>query len=157
MNTSFTTMMVLARKSAGLTQEKAADLIGLSRRGLAYYEQGRIPTDQVMARMMTVYDSPALGYAYLSTQFATGKALLPQMRLVGVSAGAMQLHITMKQAVNEYERLEKICCDDIITLEEAGEYADCLQTFKNLVGTIVSMALIKPQQKKSLTEATARL
>lgn len=157
MKEPFTNLMVLARKSVHLTQEQAAERIGISRGWLARYEQGQIPTDPIMARMIVAYDAPALGYAYLSSQSPTGRVLLPPARLVGVSAGAMQLHITMKQAVNEYERLEKICCDDVITLEEAGEYADCLQTFKNLVGTIVSMALIKPQQKKSLTEATARL
>ncbi len=156
MTKEFTKLMILSRKSVHLTQEKAAERIGVSRQMIARYEQGIIPTDSVMAKMMEVYDSPALGYAYLSTQFATGRALLPAIRIVGVSAGAMQLHVTLKASVKEYERLERICCDDVITIDEAGEYADCLQTFKNLVGTIVSMALIKPQ-KKSLTAATARL
>lgn len=156
MTQNFTKLMVFARKNVHLTQEKAAERIGISRQMIARYEQGIMPTDSVMSKMMEVYDSPALGWAYLSTQFATGRALLPELRIVGVSAGAIQLHITMKQAVNEFDRLERICADDVITPEEAVEYDDCLQTFKQLVGTIVSMALIKPQKKKSLTAATVR-
>ena len=67
-----------ARKVAGLTQERAAELLGLSPRTLADYEAGlRLPPNDVADRMVTVYNSQLLAVQHLrgSTQFA--RELLP--------------------------------------------------------------------------------
>ena len=50
-----------ARKIAGLTQERAAELLGLSVRSLADYESGlRLPPNDIADRMVTVYNSQLL-------------------------------------------------------------------------------------------------
>lgn len=60
-----------ARKIAGLTQECAAELLGLSPRALADYESG-LPPNDVADRMVTAYNSQLLAVQHLrnSTQFA---------------------------------------------------------------------------------------
>lgn len=48
-----------ARLSAGLTQERAAELLDLSPESLKQYEGGRrIPPDETVARMVEVYSCP---------------------------------------------------------------------------------------------------
>lgn len=57
-----------ARKAAGLTQERAAELLGLSLslRSLADYESGlRVPPNDVADRMATVYNSQLLAVQHL--------------------------------------------------------------------------------------------
>ena len=70
-----------ARKIAGLTQERAAELLGLSPRSLADYESGlRLPPNDVADRMVTAYNSQLLAVQHLrnSTQFA--RDLLPDVQ-----------------------------------------------------------------------------
>lgn len=67
-----------ARKIAGLTQERAAELLGLSPRSLADYESGlRLPPNDAADRMVTACNSQLLAVQDLrnSTQFA--RDLLP--------------------------------------------------------------------------------
>lgn len=66
-----------ARKAAGLTQERAAELLGLSVRSLADYESAlRLPPNDVADRMVMVYNSQVLAVQHLrnSTQFCAGPA-----------------------------------------------------------------------------------
>ena len=54
MQTDCTNIYQNARKAAGLTQERAAELMGLSARSLADYEAGlRLPPNDVADRMVT--------------------------------------------------------------------------------------------------------
>ena len=62
-----------ARKIAGLTQERAAELLGLSQRSLADYEAGlRLPPSDVADLMVLVYNSQILAVQHLQecTRFA---------------------------------------------------------------------------------------
>ena len=64
-----------ARKSAGLTQEAAAERLAVSLTSLRAYEGGeRVPAGDVVARMCLVYDTQFLGVQHLQ---AFG-ALLPE-------------------------------------------------------------------------------
>lgn len=55
-----------ARKSAGLTQEAAAERLAVSLTSLRAYEGGeRVPAGDVVARMCIVYDTQFLGVQHL--------------------------------------------------------------------------------------------
>lgn len=55
-----------ARKSAGLTQEAAAERLAVSLSSLRAYEGGeRVPAGDVVARMCIVYDTQFLGVQHL--------------------------------------------------------------------------------------------
>ncbi|MFS8542113.1 MAG: helix-turn-helix transcriptional regulator, partial [Tissierellales bacterium] len=56
----------IARKSAGYTQEEAAELLHVSPRSLSDYEQGKtIPPDDVVCKMVEIYGARWLGYEHL--------------------------------------------------------------------------------------------
>ncbi len=127
MNNRFSYLLAAARKSAGYTQEQAAERLNVATRTLAWYEQGRIPPDNIMAHMMRLYDNSALGYEYLSTISEVGRLVLPELqKITGVAAGTMQLHIAIKKAVSVYETLERVCCDDEVDADEEDEYRKML-------------------------------
>lgn len=157
MKRDFTTLMILARKNAGLTQESAAEQLGLSRRGLAYYEQGKIPNDTIVAKMMQVYRSPYIGYAYLSEETAVGRALLPPITNVsGIASGVMQIRVAIKKAVKMYDRLEEICCDDVVSRDEQRDYERCWSELDQLMASVTAMKF-SPRKGKSPAGATAGL
>lgn len=74
-----------ARKVAGLTQEHAAEMLGISIRSLADYELGvRIPPNDVVNDMVMCYNNQLLGIQHLRDSDAAARVLLPdlqQMRL----------------------------------------------------------------------------
>lgn len=158
MKGDFAQAISLARKNAHLTQECAAEALGLSRRVLVYYEAGEIlPCDEVVAKMMQVYGSKYLGYAYLSTASATGQLLLPKVQLSGIASSAMQLRVNLRNVFNAYDSLETICADDVIAKEEADEYNRYCTRLESLISASMAIKLQRCKQtKKSLTAATVR-
>lgn len=154
MKTQFIRMMIMARKTAGLTQEQAAERLNISVRTLAWYEQGKIPSDDMVANLMQVYGADSLGYAYLSTQSAVGMLLLPKIRALGVSSGAIQFRIMMQRAEAMYNILEEICSDDQISLSEEVQFKQCLQVLDDLISTALSLKILpKGAQKKNAVGA----
>ena len=95
MRDKFTEWLVHSRHVAGLTQEEAAERIGIARRTLAGYEAGSTPDDDVVACIVQVYDDYKLGYAYLVERTLTGRLILPDIQTVGVASGAITLHIQL--------------------------------------------------------------
>lgn len=157
MNNQFSYLLAAARKSAGYTQERAAERLNVATRTLAWYEQGRIPPDNIMAHMMRLYNNAALGYEYLSEISEVGRLILPELREVtGVAAGTMQLHIAIKKAVSVYETLERVCCDDKIDPDEEDDYQQCWNELDMLMQDLVALKMCRAK-KKSPAVAAARL
>lgn len=70
----FTKMVIDARKTVGLTQEEAAELLGVSTNTLQKYEQGDIRIhDDMATRMAMVYHDPLLKRMYCENECAIGQ------------------------------------------------------------------------------------
>lgn len=149
MKDKFTELLIESRHIAGLTQEAAAERICISRRALANYEAGGTPADDVMVRIIEVYDDYRIGYAYLAERTRTGQMILPDIKLMGVAAGAITLHIQMGKMAQAYDRLEAICADDVISRAEIPDYCRCMNELDNLIAAAVGMKItdIRPQKK----------
>lgn len=149
MRDKFTEWLIHSRHVAGLTQEEAAERIGIARRTLAGYEAGSTPDDDVVACIVQVYDDYKLGYAYLVERTMTGRLILPDIQTVGVASGAITLHIQLGKMCRAYEKLETICADDIISREELPSYCRCMNELDNLIAAAVGMKItdIRPQKK----------
>ena len=143
MNERFADLAFAARMSAGLTKESAAEMLGVSPRTLSYYESGRKIPDEVVAGMVRAYESPALGYHFLSSELGTGRILLPHVELAGVSSSALRLRVVMNRAEQFESDLESICYDDKITADEQQGFAECLQHLMELAAACIGVSLIK--------------
>lgn len=140
MKRTFTEYLLMARQNARLTQERAAEKIGISRRSLAYYEQGRRPTDEVVARMVQVYDAQYLGYAYLAQETATGRAITSQFEQAdGVASGVMQINVQIKKLDQMNDRVEEICMDNVVSNDELPEYKRYIDRLDKLYKYIAAL------------------
>lgn len=150
-----------ARKDAGMTQEQAAEALNVSVRTYAKYESGEIlPGDDMVAGMMQVFENPCLGYAYLSKESAVGRLILPKIgKLPGVAAGAMQYHVALADANSDCIQLERICCDDKITMAEERDLSPIVEKIFDLAGKGLTLYLTCPKraQKKNRSAATERI
>ncbi len=64
-----------ARLSTGMTQERAAELLGLSPESLKQYEGGKtVPKDETVARMVEAYSCPWLALEHAQATGPAGRA-----------------------------------------------------------------------------------
>ena len=132
-----------ARKIAGLTQERAAELLGLSVRSLADYETGvRIPPNDAAERMVTVYNSQLLAVQHLrnSSQFCRG--LLPDVQPMALPEAVL----TLVDAVYDFadDRLDRelidIARDGVISEDERERFDRVVDKIRAI--TAAALALV---------------
>ena len=92
MQTDCTNIYRAARKIAGFSQERAAELLGLSARSLADYEAGlRLPPNDVADRMVTVYNSQLLAVQHLRNSTQIARDLLPDVHTIALPEAVITL------------------------------------------------------------------
>lgn len=102
-----------ARMAAGITQERAAELIGCSVRSIAAYEQGeRIPFDDVVVRMTEYYNAPFLGVQHLRQNTELARNILPEVAPTSLPQAILHL----QKEVNDFLKLR----DEMIDITEDG-------------------------------------
>lgn len=143
MQSDCTNIYQSARKIAGLTQERAAELLGLSPRSLADYESGlRLPPNDVADRMVTVYNSQLLAVQHLrnSTQFA--RELLPDVQTMALPEAVL----TLVDAVYSFadDRLDRelidIARDGVISADERERFDRVIDKIRNITAAAIALA-----------------
>ena len=82
----------ICRKSAGFTQEAAAERLGISVESLRAYETGqRIPPPEVVDLMVIAYDSQLLGIQHLRASADMARSIVPDIREVRLPEAIMEL------------------------------------------------------------------
>lgn len=131
-----------ARKVAGFTQERAAELLGLSLRSLADYESGlRVPPNDVADRMVTVYNSQLLAVQHLrsSTQFA--RELLPDVQTMALPEAVLTLvDAVYAFADNRLDReLIDIARDGVISEDERERFDHVVEQLRNITAAAIAL------------------
>lgn len=134
-----------ARKIAGLTQERAAELLGLSPRSLADYESGlRLPPNDVADRMVTVYNSQLLAVQHLrnSTQFA--RELLPDVKSMTLPQAVLNLvDAVYAFADSRADReLIDIARDGVITEDERERFDHVVEQIQHITAAAIAVVSV---------------
>lgn len=138
-----------ARKIAGLTQERAAELLGLSVRSLADYETGvRIPPNDVAERMVTVYNSQLLAVQHLrnSSQFCRG--LIPDVQPMALPEAVL----TLVDAVYDFadDRLDRelidIARDGVISEDERERFDRVVDKIRAITAAALALTFIAKEE-----------
>lgn len=138
-----------ARKVAGFTQERAAEMMGVSQRSLADYELGmRLPPNDVVELMVMVYNSQLLAIQHLRNTSRFSRALLPDIQLMALPEAVL----TLVDAIYDFadDRLDRelidIARDGMISEEERPRFDRVVEKIR--VITAAAMALTMAQQKE---------
>ena len=88
----YRTMYARHRTAAGITQEKAAELLGRSVRTVQAYESGEIsPPAQTVALRCAVYPAPTLALEPLRAASSMGRNLIPEITRMSLPQAACNL------------------------------------------------------------------
>lgn len=149
MNKYFGRLCCSCREAAGLTQEQAAEILHVSVRTIGAYEAGEyIPHDETVDRMMTAYNSPELGYHYLSRVLRTGRRLLPQAGKAGIAATATRFRRSLRHAHPAADLLDDICDDDLIEEHEHEALGQCTETARKIASAAMEVLLMEECLRK---------
>lgn len=152
MNKRFADLCYMYRHRARLTLNQTSELLDIAPRTLSYYEAGRNVPDEIVAKMVQVYDAPEIGYMYLTQETATGRLIFTaQINTKGIASRALELNVALREVNKQREVLEDICYDDIISDAEKKTFGECIRKLTKLAAACIGIKLFR-QNKKSCTD-----
>lgn len=134
-----------ARKSAGLTQERAAEAIGVSVDSIKDYEAyNRLPPNDIVEMMCVVYD--AMYLAYQHTSISTGKIkVVPDVEVRDLPTATIRLINRVLDFATQHRdrQLMQIAEDGIITDDERPLFNSIMDELDQLVKAAVEIKLAR--------------
>ena len=113
-----------ARMTAGLTQERWAEMLGVSTEAVRQYETGTyIPADEIARRMAELAGMPVLAYWHLCRKSKLAASLLPEVEDVPLPQAVCRLLAAVGAWTHNQrsDRLLQIAADGRVDeLEESG-------------------------------------
>ena len=113
------------RKAAGLTQEAAAERLGISVESLRAYETGqRVPPNEVVELMVILYNAQHLAFQHLRETNALYSSVVPEVRPRSVLEASAKLtnRIFLFAESHADRRLLRITEDNVIDASERAEF-----------------------------------
>lgn len=124
-----------ARLSTGMSQERAAELLGLSPESLKRYEGGRsVPPDEAVARMVEVYRLPWLAYEH--SQATDRLGVLPEIEPKPLAMSSVALENRMEDLMERLRALMRIAEDDRVDESEKMTADEISAALRDAAGAI---------------------
>lgn len=123
-----------ARQAAGLTQERWAEVLGISVESVRLYETGRgMPSDDIVTRMVEVSVMPVLGYWHLISKSAVANDILPEVERISLPQAVIQLLVAIRNFKEDAGELLDIAADGVIDFGESQLFKEILQKLDEIV------------------------
>lgn len=143
-----------ARLSTGLSQERAAELLGLSVESLKMYETGRtVPKDETVARMVDVYRLPWLALEHSQATDTLG--VLPEVEPRPLPMASIALRNRLHDATGRLDALLRIAEDGIIDDTERPEFDDIVSELRETMTAIYQVIYSGAETKRERPEGGA--
>ena len=124
----------IARKAAGLTQERWAEQIGISPDTVRLYEGGRMcPSDEVAARMAEIAMMPVLCYWHIKHKSGIANDILPEVPRVPLAQAVLNLLAAMDEAAPQIAELMMIARDGKVTGDEVEPFDGIVEDLDDVV------------------------
>lgn len=123
-----------ARLTAGLTQERWAEQLGVTADTVRLYESGRnYPSDEVAARMAEVAGMPVLGYWHLKHKSALANDELPDVPRLPLPQAVIGLLAAIDDLTPSIKELLIIARDGVVDAGETELFLDILDDLEEVV------------------------
>lgn len=140
-----------ARRAAGITQEAAAEQLGISVESVRAYETGqRIPPNDVVEQMVICYDAQRLAFQHLHETNALAARVIPDIQPRTLMESAVRLYNRLNRFSSSHsvERLLEIAEDGRIDQEERAEFDAIVVELKALVQCGMELNLCAAEGKE---------
>ncbi|HGS9152551.1 helix-turn-helix transcriptional regulator [Clostridioides difficile] len=132
------------RENTNLTQEKASELLDISVESLRAYENDkRIPNNQIVAKMVSIYNNNLLGYEHVRRTTEAGVMFLPKLEMKSLSSITLKLHKEIKDYLKKEDDFIDIVEDDVIDEDEEEVWNEVMQELEDIFKSILILKLSK--------------
>ncbi len=136
------------RKAAGLTQERAAELLGVATRTLQAWErlETPVPNTRILS-MVDIYGAQTLAIEHLRFTNVVAYELLPAVRELPVAQAVCQLLAAMRKLedIHAGDQLLQIAADGRVDEIEQPEFEQLLVELEPLVGAVMALRYAKEE------------
>lgn len=140
----------IGREASGLTQERAAELLNVSVESLRSYETDRrIPQNDIVAKMVEIYDARYLAYQHLKNSNPLASDMLPNIEIRDIPEAMLRLQKEVTDFIKCRDELIDITCDGQITAEERPRFDAIMKEANDIVDAIASLQFASENQDKS--------
>lgn len=124
-----------ARRTAGLTQERWAELLGISVDAVRQYETDRIlPSDEVVLRMAEAAGQQIICYWHLIHKSRVAASLVPELDRKRLPEAVLSLLVAVRNFQDDGMReLTRIAADGKISPEEQADYMTAMEQLQSVV------------------------
>lgn len=125
-----------ARRAAGMTQEAAAERLGISVESVRAYETGqRIPPNDIVEQMVICYNAQHLAYQHLHETNALIARIVPQLEQRTVLEVAVRIHNSMNrfQKLRSLDRLMEIAEDNNVDDAERKDFDAIIAELREII------------------------
>ena len=142
MSKEYESMYARYRRAAGMTQEYAAELLGVAPRTLQAWERGEStpPNARVLA-MCDIYCSPTLAIEHLRYNSIIAYDVLPPVRAVPVAQGVCQLIGALRklEEIHAEDRLLDIAADGKVDEIERADFDQLLIELDPVMSAVLAL------------------
>ena len=139
-----------SRKAAGLTQDSAAERLGISVESLRAYESGqRIPPNEVVELMVILYNAQHLAYQHLRETNAMYGRVVPEVPLCSVLEASARLTNRIYAFADSHadRRLMRMAEDNVIDPVERPEFDAILEELQEIVEAALALRCAKDTER----------
>lgn len=142
MSKDYESMYARHRNAAGMTQERAAELLGVAPRTLQAWERGEStpPNARVLA-MCDIYCSPTLAIEHLRYSSIIAYDVLPAVKAVPVAQAVCQLLSSIRklEEIHAGDRLLEIAADGKVDEIEKADFDQLLIELDPIMAAVLSL------------------
>ena len=144
-----------ARKVTLLTQEEAAERLGISPETLKRYEGGRLtPPDETVARMCSVYGVPWLALEHAKATDRLG--VLPEVEPKPLPMATISLTNRLRDAADRLAGLLRIAEDGVIDDTERPEFDDIVEDLRETIAAAYQVVYADGAKKERPEAGTSK-
>ena len=155
MNKDFGLLLIQARQSAGMTQEKASELLDISTRTLAKYEGNQTkPSMDGMYKICKLYNNSYIGYEYVRT-YELGRLLYPELENNSLAEKGLSFLDSLNTVSPLQTDIIKICLDNKIDVSEQSKFKKIVDTSKGLIKAVFGLRFYKAKSTAQTKRRTS--
>ena len=142
MKSDYMTIYGRYRKAAGLTQERAAELLGVTVRSVAAWERGEsVPPDMRVLAMADIYNAPTICIEHLRFNVAIARDVLPPVPYVQLPQAVCQLCAALRKVQEEHaeDQLLAIAADGRVDEMEERQFVELTEELDDVIAAALAL------------------
>lgn len=132
-----------SRRAAGLTQEAAAERLGISIESIRAYENGyRFPPTDIVELMVILYNAQHLAYQHLRETNALSRSIIPPVEERSLLEAAVRIWDRLEAAHQKDigARLLRIAEDGVVDDTEREAYEGIIRDLRGIVASVMEVS-----------------